>query len=98
MSEARATAAKANAKPKTVTGRLIEVRGLDKTFYDADREIRVLRNLELNVEAGEEIVADGVPAPDAATPSATRWPTWRTTLKIRRAWANRYAIGSPSPS
>src|SRR3984893_18888075 len=59
MSEARATATKANAKPKAVTGRLIEVRGLDKTFYDADREIRVLRNLDLNVEAGEEIAIVG---------------------------------------
>src|ERR1700693_6004001 len=57
MSEARAAAA--NAKPKTVTGRLIEVRGLDKTFYDADREIRVLRNLDLNVEAGDEIAVVG---------------------------------------
>ncbi len=57
MSEARAAASK--AKPKTATGRLIEVRGLDKTFYDADREIRVLRNLDLNVEAGEEIAVVG---------------------------------------
>ena len=57
MSEARAAAAK--AKPKTAKGRLIEVRGLDKTFYDADREIRVLRNLDLNVEAGEEIAVVG---------------------------------------
>src|SRR5260370_34916144 len=57
MSEARAAAAK--AKPKPAKGRLIEVRGLDKTFYDADREIRVLRNLDLNVEAGEEIAVVG---------------------------------------
>src|SRR5258707_2101524 len=57
MSEARAAATK--AKPKAATGRLIEVRGLDKTFYDADREIRVLRNLDLNVEAGEEIAVVG---------------------------------------
>src|SRR5579862_5993169 len=57
MSEARAAATK--AKPKAMTGRLIEVRGLDKTFYDADREIRVLRNLDLNVEAGEEIAVVG---------------------------------------
>ncbi len=55
MSEARAAA----AKPKPAKGRLIEVRGLSKTFYDADREIRVLRNLELNVEAGEEIAIVG---------------------------------------
>ena len=45
MSEARGAAAK--AKPKAAKGRLIEVRSLDKTFYDADREIRVLRNLDL---------------------------------------------------
>src|SRR6202140_5122267 len=57
MSEVRAAAAK--AKPKATTGRLIEVRGLDKTFYDADREIRVLRNLDLDVEAGAEIAGVG---------------------------------------
>ncbi|MDB5108063.1 MAG: transporter-related protein [Candidatus Binatus sp.] len=39
--------------------RLIEVRGLDKTFYDADREIRVLQNLDLTVQAGEEIAIVG---------------------------------------
>ena len=55
MSEARATA----AKPKAAKGRLIEVRGLDKTFYDADREVRVLRNLDFKVEAGEEIAIVG---------------------------------------
>ena len=48
MNEARTATV---AKPKTAKGRLIEVRGLDKTFYDADREIRVLRHLDLNVEA-----------------------------------------------
>ena len=51
MSEARAAA----ANPKPAQGRLIEVRGLDKTFYDADREIRVLRGLDLTVQAGEEM-------------------------------------------
>ena len=56
MSERRAAAA---AKPKLAAGRLIEVRGLDKTFYDADREIRVLRGLDLNVQAGEEIAIVG---------------------------------------
>jgi lipoprotein-releasing system ATP-binding protein len=57
MSEARAAATK--AKPNPAKGRLIEVRGLDKTFYDADREIRVLRNLDFKVEAGEEIAVVG---------------------------------------
>jgi len=57
MSEARATAAV--VKPKRASGRLIEVRGLDKTFYDADREIRVLRGLDLVVQAGEEIAIVG---------------------------------------
>jgi lipoprotein-releasing system ATP-binding protein len=57
MSEARATAAA--VKPKRASGRLIEVRGLDKTFYDADREIRVLRGLDLIVQAGEEIAIVG---------------------------------------
>ena len=57
MSEARTAASK--AKPKAAAARLIEVRGLDKTFYDADREIRVLRNLDFKVEAGEEIAIVG---------------------------------------
>ena len=57
MSEARATATA--VKPKRASGRLIEVRGLDKTFYDADREIRVLRGLDLIVQAGEEIAIVG---------------------------------------
>src|SRR5712692_1264031 len=57
MSEARATAAA--VKPKRASGRLIEVRGLDKTFYDADREVRVLRGLDLAVQAGEEIAIVG---------------------------------------
>jgi lipoprotein-releasing system ATP-binding protein len=57
MSEARVAVTK--PKPKLATGRLIEVRGLDKTFYDADREIRVLRNLDLNVAVGEEVAVVG---------------------------------------
>ncbi len=56
MSEPRAAAA---VKPKLAGGRLIEVRGLDKTFYDADREIRVLRGLDFTVQAGEEIAIVG---------------------------------------
>src|SRR5260370_15842838 len=51
MSEPRAAVA---MKPKAARSRLIEVRGLDKTFYDADREIRVLRGLDFAVQAGEE--------------------------------------------
>jgi len=58
MSEARSAAAAA-MKPKRASGRLIEVHGLDKTFYDADREIRVLRGLDLIVQAGEEIAIVG---------------------------------------
>jgi lipoprotein-releasing system ATP-binding protein len=58
MSEARSAAAAA-MKPKRASGRLIEVRSLDKTFYDADREIRVLRGLDLAVQAGEEIAIVG---------------------------------------
>jgi lipoprotein-releasing system ATP-binding protein len=57
MSEA--TAAASRAKTKAAGGRLIEVRGLDKTFYDADREVRVLRNLDFSVNAGEEIAIVG---------------------------------------
>src|SRR5271163_4070901 len=56
MSEARTATV---AKPKTAKGRLIEVRGLDKTFYDADREVRVLRALDFTVNAGEEIAIVG---------------------------------------
>jgi lipoprotein-releasing system ATP-binding protein len=48
------------AAPSIVTARpLIEVIDLDKTFYDADREIRVLRGLDLTVQAGEEIAIVG---------------------------------------
>src|ERR1039458_2477367 len=58
MSEGRGAAA-TKAKPNQANGRLIEVRGLDKTFYDADREIRVLHGLDLTVQAGEEIAIVG---------------------------------------
>src|ERR1019366_9374236 len=58
MSEGRGAVA-TKAKPNQAKGRLIEVRGLDKTFYDADREIRVLRGLDLTVQAGEEIAIVG---------------------------------------
>jgi lipoprotein-releasing system ATP-binding protein len=42
-----------NGKP------LIDARGLVKTFHDATREIRVLRELDLVVRAGEEIAIVG---------------------------------------
>jgi lipoprotein-releasing system ATP-binding protein len=38
---------------------LIEVRGLVKNFIDAEREIHVLRGLDLTVEPGEEIAIVG---------------------------------------
>ncbi|MGC1679146.1 MAG: ABC transporter ATP-binding protein [Candidatus Binataceae bacterium] len=38
---------------------LIDARGLVKTFHDATREIRVLRELDLIVRAGEEIAIVG---------------------------------------
>ncbi len=56
MSEARSPAA---ARAANTAQPLIEVRGLDKTFYDAGREIRVLRGLDLSVQAGEEIAIVG---------------------------------------
>src|SRR5260370_19900838 len=56
MSEPRAAVA---MKPKAARSRLIEVRGLDKAFYDADREIRVLRGLDFTVQAGEEVAIVG---------------------------------------
>ena len=57
MSEAATTAAAAQ-KPAAARP-LIEVRGVDKTFYDADREIRVLRGLDLTVQPGEVIAIVG---------------------------------------
>jgi lipoprotein-releasing system ATP-binding protein len=56
MSEARTSAA---SQRPNVARPLIEAHGLDKTFYDADREIRVLRGLQLSVRAGEEIAIVG---------------------------------------
>jgi lipoprotein-releasing system ATP-binding protein len=38
---------------------LLRAEGLDKSFYDAGREIRVLRGLQLEVAAGEEIAIVG---------------------------------------
>src|ERR1039458_6900286 len=56
MNDARIAA---TAQAKTAARALIEVKGLDKNFYDADREIRVLRGLDLTVQAGEEIAIVG---------------------------------------
>ena len=38
---------------------LLRAEGLDKSFFDADREVRVLRGLEMEVKAGEEIAIVG---------------------------------------
>jgi len=38
---------------------LLEAHGIDKTFHDGEREIRVLRGLELTVNAGDEIAIVG---------------------------------------
>src|SRR5258708_2124340 len=38
---------------------LLRARGLDKSFFDAGREVRVLRGLELEVKASEEIAIVG---------------------------------------
>jgi lipoprotein-releasing system ATP-binding protein len=38
---------------------LLVARGLSKTFYDADREIQVLRDLEMSVAEGEEVAIVG---------------------------------------
>ena len=38
---------------------LLRAEALDKIFFDADREVRVLRGLELEVRAGEEIAIVG---------------------------------------
>jgi lipoprotein-releasing system ATP-binding protein len=46
--------------PRAPNGKpLIDARGLVKTFHDATREIRVLRELDLVVRAGEEIAIVG---------------------------------------
>lgn len=46
--------------PRALDGNpLIDARGLVKTFHDATREIRVLRELDLIVRAGEEIAIVG---------------------------------------
>ncbi len=54
MSEARAAA----VEPAAARA-LIEARGLVKNFYDADREIRVLRGLDLSVRGSEELAIVG---------------------------------------
>jgi lipoprotein-releasing system ATP-binding protein len=38
---------------------LLRAEALDKSFFDADREVRVLRGLEMEVKAGEEIAIVG---------------------------------------
>jgi lipoprotein-releasing system ATP-binding protein len=53
---------RASAAPGTMARAanvLIEVKNLDKTFYDADREIRVLQGLSMTVQPGEEIAIVG---------------------------------------
>jgi lipoprotein-releasing system ATP-binding protein len=47
------------AAAPAAAGALLEARGLSKNFYDVDREIRVLRGLDLAVSAGEEIAIVG---------------------------------------
>ena len=55
MSEARAREAAEVANRSA----LLVARGLSKNFYDADREIQVLRDLELSVAEGEEVAIVG---------------------------------------
>ena len=56
MSEAQASHI---APMPTPAHPLIEARGVVKKFYDAGREIEVLRGLDLTVDAGEEIAIVG---------------------------------------
>jgi lipoprotein-releasing system ATP-binding protein len=56
MSDAAIDAAHRQAAP---TGALISARAVDKSFHDAEREIVVLRGLDLEVAAGEEIAIIG---------------------------------------
>jgi lipoprotein-releasing system ATP-binding protein len=55
-SDAKARAVAVEPAP---AGALLEARGLVKNFYDGDREIRVLRGLDLAVRPGEEIAIVG---------------------------------------
>ena len=48
-----------DCNPRSDGNSLIDARGLVKTFRDATREIRVLRELDLVVRAGEEIAIVG---------------------------------------
>jgi lipoprotein-releasing system ATP-binding protein len=57
-----ATASTPGAGPAPAPGGgelLLRAEGLDKSFFDADREVRVLRGLEMEVKAGEEIAIVG---------------------------------------
>jgi lipoprotein-releasing system ATP-binding protein len=56
MSEASAPRAVEAGAPGRA---LLVARGLSKTFYDADREIQVLRDLEMSVAEGEEVAIVG---------------------------------------
>jgi lipoprotein-releasing system ATP-binding protein len=56
MSDAAIEAANRQAAP---AGALISARAVDKSFHDAGREIVVLRGLDLEVAAGEEIAIIG---------------------------------------
>jgi lipoprotein-releasing system ATP-binding protein len=56
MSDAAIDAAERRAAPAAA---LISARAVDKSFHDAGREIVVLRGLELEVAAGEEIAIIG---------------------------------------
>ena len=56
MSEA---ATKPAARPAAPAAALISARAVDKSFHDAGREVVVLRGLELEVAAGEEIAIIG---------------------------------------
>jgi lipoprotein-releasing system ATP-binding protein len=53
---ARAPACDANAVRAEL---LLRAEALDKSFFDADREVQVLRGLEMDVMAGEEIAIVG---------------------------------------
>ena len=56
MSESVARELKPSAKPRET---LLDARAIDKSFFDADREIRVLRSLTLTVGRGELIAIVG---------------------------------------
>src|ERR1700722_19665416 len=59
MSDETSISSIATARMASFAGPLIVASGIDKNFYDVDREIEVLQDLSLTVESGELIAVVG---------------------------------------